>query len=994
LLGAVLAIGCSAQPPPRAIDGRLDLRNWSGEALPLAGDWRFRPGLASPAKPERLREVPGSWTGVRDAADRPLDGTASATYRLRIELPQRLRDRRLAIRLPDVGCAQRLELPGGRACQLGELSHDPGRLAGRWAARVCAFEASNPTLEITLKLTCTGLRHGGLTQAPRFGEATRVRTAHQRGRARDLLLIGCLATFGLLSLLFSALRRDRPTLYFGLLCLCIALRTGAEGTGSRVLIELIPAAGAGLVSALTLLTLFWLVALMSAFITSLFPQEDPWQVNRGVWPLAGGLSVAFLLGADTSWLLIMIELVAILALAPYTLVLMIQTVRRRRTSARLMLGGMVLFIAFATHDTLIDSGLLFGPLILPFGLLGLVVAQAAALAQRNSSAFSSIERLSRELEQRNRALAAANRAKDEFLATTAHELRTPVAGMIGLAEAILQQEQQLSETSAKQLSLVVSSGLRLSKLIDQVLDISRLEAGDVSLRRRPVKLDAAVESTLALLQPMAREAGLEVRLELERELPAVDADEARLLQVLHNLVGNAIKYTPSGGRVLVTAAHEGEQVVLAVSDTGPGIDEAQLERSFRRHGRGDHSESIPGSGLGLAIARQLVEAHGSELRYERPEGGGSRFSFSLRVLRQAKAVAPMAETPAPRDEERPLVVVVDDEQLMLEVVDSQLSAANLDVLTCDDPERAMELIEEREPDLAILDVTMPKLSGYQLCEQLRRRLSPSELPIILLTARDELDDLVSGFARGANDYVTKPFAREELVARVRAQLALRLACERLERNLRLETEVERQRLVSTKAQVDAERARDETLRYQLRPHFLFNALASIRGAMEADPSLARTMVSDLGELCQRLLTLGPKEQHPLDEELEIIDLYLAMEQKRRPRLTIERQIDAGLGQQMVPTLALQLLVENALKHGRPAADGELRVRLEACLDPAGALDLRVENSGRLGDRSGAPSGHGLANLRRRLERNPHQGYHLEIEEVSTGVRARLSLPAS
>ncbi|MCB9756746.1 MAG: response regulator, partial [Myxococcales bacterium] len=409
----------------------------------------------------------------------------------------------------------------------------------------------------------------------------------------------------------------------------------------------------------------------------------------------------------------------------------------------------------------------------------------------------------------NRTIASirsADKLKDEFLANTSHELRTPLHGIIGIAESLLDGVGgELSAIQQNNLEMVVVAGKRLAHLVDDILDFSKLKNHDLTLHTRPIDLFGVTEVVLMISRPLAQQKPLEIVNEIDPELPQAHADENRVQQILYNLVGNAIKFT-AAGRVAVSArvvpdAPPPGVISVTVSDTGIGIAASEQKRIFRSftQAQGDTVRAYGGTGLGLSISKKLVELLGGRLTVESQPGHGSRFTFTLPLAKPgARSVAParqrglLRSVPpqrggAPRSEAPPAepdearieanaqfhILVVDDESINRQVLQNHLALHGYAVTLARDGAEALAMIEdERRFDLVVLDVMMPRISGYEVCAKIRERYPAYQLPVVMLTARNQVTDLVAGFRVGGNDYLTKPFSREELLTRLRLHLNL------------------------------------------------------------------------------------------------------------------------------------------------------------------------------------------------------------------------------
>lgn len=417
----------------------------------------------------------------------------------------------------------------------------------------------------------------------------------------------------------------------------------------------------------------------------------------------------------------------------------------------------------------------------------------------------------------NARLREVDKLKDEILANTSHELRTPLFGLTGLADSLLDGAAgEIPADARPHLEMISNSGRRLSRLINDILDHSRLKQGNLELQLGPVDLRSLTETVLTLQSPLVVSKPVELRNAVSANLPAVEADEARVEQILHNLVGNAIKFTPAG-YVEVRAQKLGDSIEIVVEDTGIGIAEEDHERIFHAFEQVDSGtqRSFGGTGLGLGVTRRLVELHEGTIGVESEIGQGARFKFTLPVsdepsrppsapdppISRPISIEPMPDLPEnaeelsreartepkpkPTIDERGIpgasILVVDDEPVNRMVLSLYLTKGGYQVAYAEDGPEALRLADKESFDLVILDVMMPEMSGYEVCRALRKRHRLVELPVIFLTAKNQVSNLVDGLNAGGNDYLPKPVDREELLARVSTHLELLAVHRRLAR---------------------------------------------------------------------------------------------------------------------------------------------------------------------------------------------------------------------
>lgn len=427
-----------------------------------------------------------------------------------------------------------------------------------------------------------------------------------------------------------------------------------------------------------------------------------------------------------------------------------------------------------------------------------------SMATQLQASFATLEAQKATLADQNEELQHLDQLKNEFLANTSHELRTPLNGIIGIAESLIDGATgSLPLTTQVNLQLIVSSGRRLASLINDILDFSKLKQKNLELKLAPVDLRAITQTVLDLSEPLAYQKNLRLINAISKTLPNAEADENRLQQILYNLIGNALKFTPSGtieiSAEVIFSAEEKQVLAVTISDTGIGIAEDKFDLIFQsfEQAEGATAREYGGTGLGLAVTKQLVELHGGEIRIKSQLGVGSQFTFTLPISQEkTKSVLPPAAvrpmlsselitlTPAQEitnleianlatDDQQFKILIVDDEPINRQVLINNLSLYNYTLTEASDGEEALAIIENGLiPDLILLDLMMPRMSGYEVCQKIRERFPAHELPIVILTAKDQQEDIVDGFSSGANDYLPKPVQKQEMLARMKTHLNL------------------------------------------------------------------------------------------------------------------------------------------------------------------------------------------------------------------------------
>ena len=373
-------------------------------------------------------------------------------------------------------------------------------------------------------------------------------------------------------------------------------------------------------------------------------------------------------------------------------------------------------------------------------------------------------RLFRDLDQSRAELEIASRHKSEFLASMSHELRTPLNAVIGFSEVLLDQLfGEVNDRQAEYLRDIWNSGRHLLELLNEILDLSKVEAGKMQLEPQRFDVAPVLEYSLGLVRQRAADHGITLELLLPDAVGAVHADELRFKQVVVNLLSNAVKFTPDGGRVTVAARRAGEELQVTVTDTGPGVPPEDRERifeSFQQGGRGAPKEE--GTGLGLTLSRRIVELFGGRMWLESQVGVGSTFGFAIPVGSPSTF---RGQPPRPRGgEQRPTVLIADDDVRSAELLAAYLDGAPVEVRRVEDGEQALAAVRTAPPAVLLLDIRLPTIDGWEVLRAVKEDPATSGVPVVLVTVVDEPR---RGLALGAAGYLVKPVAREDLLDALR-----------------------------------------------------------------------------------------------------------------------------------------------------------------------------------------------------------------------------------
>eukprot|EP00697_Spironema_sp_BW2_P010562 gnl/Spiro4/25884_TR12889_c0_g1_i1.p1 gnl/Spiro4/25884_TR12889_c0_g1~~gnl/Spiro4/25884_TR12889_c0_g1_i1.p1 ORF type:complete len:966 (+),score=291.28 gnl/Spiro4/25884_TR12889_c0_g1_i1:74-2971(+) len=396
--------------------------------------------------------------------------------------------------------------------------------------------------------------------------------------------------------------------------------------------------------------------------------------------------------------------------------------------------------------------------------------------------------------------------KDNFLANTSHELRTPLNGIIGIADSLLEQVAgPLSKEHEELLKVIVSSGRRLLALVNDILDFQTLKERELVLKISIVSPVDFIEPTVHMVKTLIVGRAIRLVNQCPKNLPQLKADCNRVQQILINLISSSLRHCDSGTITLsarmvhdvMTLTHDASQepemrdfVEFCVHDTGTVIPPEKVATMFVAF----HDEED--MGIGLAITKKIVELHMGVISCTSDQVHGTNYTFTLPVAnnrdRQERNVAPAAVNPLGEELDTATVeehedgesygqlgdlppvhiLIVDDEPVNLQVLANYFSILNVTVTKAATGIKALEIMERKKFDLVILDVMMPKMSGFDVLKRIRCTFSPAELPVILLTAKNQENDIVTGFGLGANDYCFKPFSKREVISRIKSHIKL------------------------------------------------------------------------------------------------------------------------------------------------------------------------------------------------------------------------------
>ncbi|WP_217492821.1 ATP-binding protein [Bacillus sp. FJAT-27264] len=986
---------------PEARGGVLDARQWDFAKqgiVPLRGEWEFyenklltpqdfQTGGEALEAERRLLRVAGGWKGVV-SSDK---GHGAGTYRLRVEVkdPDFYSLRAKKLRLSSHIFMNGSDLGGTGKPHLSSDQFVPSNLPFYGM-----MKADSGTIDIIIQIASYRYLEGGLVQAPEFGLTADVWARRDNARLADMIVITTMLVFGIyFAGTFRQWRKEPYLAFFSLFCLSLGLFFSIDN--EIVMATLFPG-----ISFLLLQKLLFILPYVSVMSFTLYvylylglddkgSPEYKWlkRVYYGCLVLLVGIPNEYLI--DILWLGIVLQITAF--------AFMIRWIFRYRNSGvqvyYILLGLFFLIISWVYAQTRYQLAL-DNPYYMIVTPLLLVLSQSFLMSDRVREAFLRNERLTEQL-------IAYDRQKDEFLIHTSHEFKTPLHGIINLAQVVIDQSGEgIAQRHRENLDFIIAQATRLSTLVNDIIDFQSLRSGSLTFHHRFFDVSGTVQATLEALKFIRRNDQVWLVNQVPPGTFYLFTDENRLKQILVNLVGNSLKFTERGSVTVAAESREG-RLFLTFADTGAGMSEERRRELFQFDLYDDGEPAVSAyqsSGLGLKISKALAKQMDGDLELKWSEPGrGSMFELQLpeatatqRELGAIRAEAavgleqqPLSRTSSPaREETSPhtaertgevKILLVDDDSSNIKVLQELFASSRYHVLTAYNGADALKLIQQHRDDLSLvlLDVMMPELSGYEVCRRIREEVPLYELPVLLLTVRNSPADIAMGFEVGANDFLVKPFSGKELLARVQTLLQLK---EAVEQAIRMETLF---------------------LQSQIKPHFIYNALSGIISLCYSDGDRAGKLLSEFSNYLRLSFDLDPRHAKvSLKRELSLTKSYVELEQARfGTRLNVEWDVDVRT-QTLIPALILQPLVENAIRHGIMKRLSGGTVVIRAKLAPQG-LQITVQDDGvgmtaeqldRIFKRERLDGSIGLINVHKRLINEFAQGLRIEsVQDKGTTV---------
>lgn len=976
-------------------NGQLDLRDWNAEAgdiLLLDGEWEFYPsqwlmpgnreqGLGKPG----LIEVPGGWNETLHADKSTPYGYA--TYRLLLYVnPEK--DLNYSIRVPSVRTASELYVNGRLLAASGKVANTEDKYTAKNLPYSTTFTADeNGVIELVIQAAnYVDSRSSGIVRSIKLGSEEAIAKEMKASVSMQLLINVIFLMHSVYALILFLLgNREKKLLYFSLLVFCFVL-TNLLSSDEKLFHQLFYI---GSDWDFRLSNAAFMIGVYALLQCTNHGELRYWSRIYPVYRVInlGTAGITLLLAPDQVIMLFPVYfLLGGIAVVVTAIAIFKTVIKDIKNNLLLLLSFLVLVHHLLWLLIWRESGLSL--LYYPFDQIISIACLASVWFKQYFNMHANTKEIAATLQR-------MNDHKDQFLANTSHEFRNPLHSIMNMSQSVLRREGHLlQERSVKELETVSTVGRRLTLILNDLIDVMSLREGAPRLQKRAMYIQSIITGVLDMLQFSAEMKSVSIANRVPDDFPPVYADENRVIQIVFNLLHNAVKFT-NEGIIAISAVENNGKAYISITDTGIGMDEDMLRRLFRPYEQASTSETMieGGFGLGLSISKQLVELHGGMLDVSSVPGEGSTFTFSL-MLADLKAVEeegasgsfesiglpamPIQEQVPVHSEragspstlplldmnrDRPRLLIVDDDPVNLQVLEAILPPDEYDVTMVTSGKEALAVLETKDWDLVISDIMMPQMSGYELTRMIRARFTLTELPVLLLTARSQPKDIQSGFIAGANDYVTKPVEAIEIKSRIEALITIKQS-------------------VRTQLRLEA-----AWLQAQIQPHFLFNTLNAVTALSNINLDKMRSLLDEFSHFLRNKFKFKNMDGLvPLEEELSLVRSYLYIEQVRfDERLKVMWEIE-GCEELNVPFLSIQPLVENAIIHGvmKRIRGGKIWIRIavhetyaEITVEDDGVGMDKAQLQQLLERKADSRSGVGLINTDQRLKRHFGTGLHIE-----------------
>lgn len=791
---------------PLAVNGVLDLRNWDFKVdgmIKLNGGWEFYNNelllpeyfLSNKKTNLSYEQLPGIF-----------GEQGYCTYRLKLLVDNQ--EELYSVNIDFIQSAYELWADNRLISSVGQVGKTKNEMSPQLNPAIGSFYSDKGETYLVLRVSNFYNKYGYIDTLV-LGKSEEVTAMREKKLAFSLFLFGCTIMAAIYSFgVFINRRKDKAQLYFAIISVIIAIRILFLGEG--FLITLLPHFNFMLSRKIKIWTFYSYIPFIILFINSSYKKIISCKLVKASNYLAliYTLIVIFMPFEYYLYFIAPFEVFALLSILYMMYKISKIYIQRGQTDYIVVVGLFALFIT-RINDILYEYSFIITDSFASLGILIFIIVNYYVLAKRQADELSSVENISANLK-------SLNDLKDDFLAVTSHELKTPLNGIIGLTEGIVNNKGGNLEIELREdLILVNSSAKRLSNLVNDMMTFSKLKNNEIVLHKKPVNISNLVEMVIKFSRISLTNKNVAFINTVDKNAPYVFGDEDRILQILYNLLGNAIKFTHKG-KITLSYAVKNSLIEIYVTDTGIGIPQQELHKIFNRYEQVDGiSQKYGGTGVGLYVTKELIQIQGGNIVVSSVISEGSEFMFTIPLCTEEELRSnpqgnlynedneesgeTLTKYPKNLDIKPKLpslslehgrkiindnvksisidkyrILIVDDEYVNRKVLKNYLSNGKFEVIEASSGSDALRIVEENSDlDLVILDMMMPDILGYKVCEIIRKKQSIFELPVLIMTADSSLEHLVISFECGANDYLRKPFNMHELLCRINTLITLK-----------------------------------------------------------------------------------------------------------------------------------------------------------------------------------------------------------------------------
>lgn len=954
---------------PLVKNGILDLRTYElkdDQSIMLNGEWKFSKGHLP--RSHELQDV--EWETLAVPTTSVDNITANyGTYRLKIILNEfEHAERRYGLQIPSVKTASALVINGEQKGKSGIVADHPTQHIGKDSPYTVYFTTDKKEIDIILYVSnFDTVENIGINKSIKFGSAEAISKEQNFIKTLLIGMVVVLLLHSLYSLLiYFFIYRNKIVLFFTIGFIFPALDELI--TYDQTLIDWLQLDyhwSLKFTNLIYLAASFFFVQFMRVLLTK-YKHHKMFHL----FSILYGICAVSILIMPMEYLIPANVIFFILYFVSFLTVLLFafQEFLQEQTESfylALIMVSTTSGIVWGLIKVFAHIEIPFYPFDYLFAFLGFAAFWFKRYDQKHKEAADLAVKLQKE-----------DKLKDEFLKGSAEKIWTPVNEMITIAQTIIDgKRSSLAPQDKDDLLFLINIGRTLFFNLQDLVDFTRLKEGKLPFQPKGLRIQGIVSGVIDMLTFFANGKQVQMTSNIPPSFPSVMADESRLIQILFNLLHNAISFT-NVGEITVDAEIKNKMAVIHVRDNGIGIDETMKKKVFTSYEQAVTNDK--GMGLGLTLSKYLIELHGGTIDFTSSPNEGTDFFFTLplagekmvEVTQQEVCVnegiisqngKKASEQKFEKGKERYRILAIDDDPVILKVISNIFHSEQYHVTAVTNSQEALQMLDGNEWDLVIVDAMMPYLSGYELTRLIRQRYTSLELPILIITSRNYPQDVYVGFSYGANDYIVKPINSLELKTRGKALMNMKHSV-----NERLYMEA-------------------AWLQAQIQPHFLFNTLNTIASLSVIDSDRMVALLNKFGEYLRRSFTPeNLKRIVPFEHELELVKSYLYIEKERfTDRLQVEWDLDENIRVEL-PPLSIQPLVENAIHHGilQKRTGGTLHISIKDFVnftkiivtDNGVGMDeeqIRKILNGKL-DRSV-----GLININRRLKQMYGEGLYIK-----------------